>query len=235
MIVGKQILERELVLFGEEKQLKNSTYDLRIGRIFRIGNNAHKDDFLTEHYLKPREMVWVLSEEEFRMPETVTGLATLRTTYTRQGILAINVGIIDPLFEGPISTALINFSDRPRRVQVGEPFFRIAFFEHDDIREFHRKDERVDRDRYISDLELQCHSDFDESFLNIPNFDDQLYKKLLPTVWRGVREHRGVILSFIALLVVITAFLVSNDRIKISISYDPEPAKISGAQPVPSK
>jgi deoxycytidine triphosphate deaminase len=61
------------------------------------------------YFLEPREMVWVLSKEEFRMPANVTGLATLRTTFTKQGILALNVGIIDPLFEGPISTALITF------------------------------------------------------------------------------------------------------------------------------
>ena len=70
-------------------------------------------------------MVWVLSKEEFNLPNTVTGIATLRTTYTKQGILALNVGIIDPNFEGPISTVLINFSDRPRRIKVGESFFSV--------------------------------------------------------------------------------------------------------------
>ena len=37
-------------------------------------------------------MVWVLSKEEFALPKDVTGLATLRTTFTKQGILALNVG-----------------------------------------------------------------------------------------------------------------------------------------------
>ena len=136
MIVGKQILDRGLVAGGGEKNLKNSTYDLTVGEIVPIGNAAisrRQKHPTVSYFLDPREMVWVLSKEEFNIPATVTGLATLRTTFTKQGILALNVGIIDPFFQGPISTALINFSDRPRRISVGDKFFRIAFFEHDDV------------------------------------------------------------------------------------------------------
>jgi deoxycytidine triphosphate deaminase len=50
--------------------------------------------------LEPREMVWILSKEEFALPKDVTGFATLRTTFTKQGILALNVGIIDPFLTG---------------------------------------------------------------------------------------------------------------------------------------
>jgi deoxycytidine triphosphate deaminase len=117
MIVGKQILERGLVNGGCESNLKNSTFDLTIGEIVPIGKKAlqerRRNPNVPSVFLEPREMVWVLSREEFNMPADVTGFATLRTTFTKQGILALNVGIIDPLFKGPISTALINFSDRP--------------------------------------------------------------------------------------------------------------------------
>src|SRR5947209_3059299 len=140
MIVGKSILDRGLVTGGGTSNLKNSTYDLTVGEIVPIGKRAMKErqrNPTLSYFLDPREMVWVLSKEEFNIPATVTGLATLRTTFTKQGILALNVGIIDPFFQGPISTALINFSDQPRRIAVGDKFFRVAFFEHEDVTPHH--------------------------------------------------------------------------------------------------
>src|SRR5712691_5628323 len=118
-----------------------------------IGKKAirarRKDPIVSPYFLEPREMVWVLSKEEFDMPADVTGFATLRTTFTKQGILALNVGIIDPLFRGPISTALINFSDRPRAIRIGDKFFRIAFFPHSDVSAYHPKDENVESAEYV--------------------------------------------------------------------------------------
>jgi deoxycytidine triphosphate deaminase len=174
-IVGNSILDRGLVKGGGLPNLKNSTYDLTVGEIMPIGNTAvtkRRTSPRSSYFLEPREMVWVLSKEEFDMPATVTGLATLRTT--KLGILALNVGIIDPLFKGPISTALINFSDRPRRIAVGDKFFRVAFFEHDDVKAFNTQTESISKDNYVQWLETVSYSDFSRSFLNIPNFEVSL-------------------------------------------------------------
>src|SRR5271170_7949988 len=169
MIVGNDILSRGLVTGGTAENLKNSTFDLTVGEIIPIGKDAirtrglakrRREESLATHFLKPREMVWVLSKEEFALPKDVTGLATLRTSYTKQGILALNVGIIDPFFHGPISTALINFSDRARPIRVGEKFFRVAFFEHTDVTAHHARDESVERRAYRRDLETVSYSDF---------------------------------------------------------------------------
>ncbi len=181
MIVGQKILDLGLVKDGSSQNLKHSTYDLTIGEIVPIGKEAvrgrQKEAALSAYFLEPREMVWVLSREEFQMPADVTGLATLRTTLTKAGILALNVGIVDPLFEGPISTALINFSDRPRRIGVGDKFFRVAFFSHDDVTEFHAALENTTRDNYLKDLEVASYADFSKNFLNVPEFNDSFYKE----------------------------------------------------------
>ena len=82
------------------------------------------------------------------MPGTVSGFATLRTTFTKLGILALNVGIIDPFFKGPISTALINFSDRPREIRVGDKFFRVQLGPFADIKEAEAMRSRLVNDGY---------------------------------------------------------------------------------------
>jgi deoxycytidine triphosphate deaminase len=198
MIVGQKLLDEKLVKGGRDANLKHSTYDLTVGDIIPIGKKAirkrQKDPGATSpYYLEPREMVWVLSKEEFEMPATVTGLATLRTSYTKDGILALNVGIIDPLYRGPVSTALINFSDRPRRIAVGDRFFRVAFFKHDDVTAYHKHDESIDRPTYLKNLEQTSYSDFSPSFLNIPAFDDEYYtKKFWSVMFYGFIRNKSV-------------------------------------------
>jgi deoxycytidine triphosphate deaminase len=215
MIAGRQILERGLVTGGGESNLKNSTFDLTVGEIVPIGKKAirerRRNPIVSRVFLEPREMVWVLSKEEFNMPGDVTGFATLRTTFTKQGILALNVGIIDPLFKGPISTALINFSDRPREIRLGDKFFRIAFFPHSDVSAFHQKDENVDRAEYIRSLENVSYADFSPSFLNIPKFDDEFYfKKFWSMVWVGFTRTKWISIPLLALFLLVAWYLLQS-------------------------
>jgi deoxycytidine triphosphate deaminase len=215
MIVGKQILERGLVTGGTEANLKNSTFDLTVGEIVPIGKKAirarRKDPLMRAVFLEPREMVWVLSKEEFNMPADVTGFATLRTTFTKQGILALNVGIIDPLFKGPISTALINFSDRPREIRLGDKFFRVAFLPHADVSDFHAKDENVDRSEYVKYLENISYADFSPSFLNIPKFDDDYYfSKFWSLVWQGITRRKVVSVPILVLIGLVFWYLLDS-------------------------
>ena len=44
-----------------------------------------------------------------KLPHEITGHALLKNELYRKGVLAINIGVIDPGFEGPLSSILINF------------------------------------------------------------------------------------------------------------------------------
>ncbi len=180
LLVGQDILERELIKNASPDNLKNSTYDLTIGDIVPVGSSAvkqrRKNGAAERYFIHPREMVLVLSKETFNLPATVTGHANLRTTFTKDGLLALNVGIIDPFFSGPISTALLNFSDRPVEIHVGQKFFRVLFFEHDDISEFKPiKDESLQSGQYLIELEKKAFSEFPKTYLNVPADDSEFY------------------------------------------------------------
>lgn len=215
MIVGQKILDQGLVVNGARECLKNSTYDLTIGEIFPMGKVAARKRTKGErpqaHYLEPREMIWVLSKEEFCMPLTVTGLATLRTSLTKQGLLALNVGIIDPGFSGPISTALINFSDRPRRIAVGDKFFRVIFFEHDDVQSFNKHSENTEKSKYGNEIENSAYSEFSKNFLNVPDFDDDFYyKRFWSIVWSGLTRNYYVTTIITIFFVLLLWFFIEE-------------------------
>ena len=211
MIVGKAILERNLIKFSDHGRLKNSTFDLTIGDIVPIGKDGiklrRKPGGLDSYILDPREMVWILSKEEFNLPSNVTGIATLRTTFTQQGMLALNVGIIDPHFQGPISTALINFSDVRREIRVGEAFFRVVFIEHEDV-SVHRpeRSESRQRDEYLRHLEqTSLENDFPQNFLAVPKLTDEYYGDVFGRmVWGWLKRNWK---KSVAISVVVVVFL----------------------------
>jgi deoxycytidine triphosphate deaminase len=107
LVLGEDILGIPLLDGADSNNLKHTTYDLTIGDIFPVGKQGYKERKNGEvgrYAIAPREAVWILSKEEFRLPSTVTGVATLRTSFTKQGLVAFNVGIIDPHYNGPVST-----------------------------------------------------------------------------------------------------------------------------------
>jgi len=215
LIVGKDILSRGLLECADEQHLKNSTYDLTIGDIFAVGpanvKRRRKDGPEKRYFIGPREMVFVLSKERFALPSNVTGVATLRTTFTKDGLLALNVGIIDPLFSGPISTALLNFSDRPVEIFVGQKFFRVLFLEHDDVAAFSpANSESVEQQIYIRELEKKAYSEFPKTYLNVPSSDDEFYYRNFWNMLRaGLTYGWGgkIVSGFIVLLL---WYLISN-------------------------
>lgn len=178
LIVGRQILQRELLRNAKEHNLKNSSYDLCVGKIVPVGHTGgpiSTDD--PEHYmLQPQEMVLVLSHEEFALPATVTGVATLRTSLTKDGILALNVGIIDPFYKGPISASLINFSSKAKGIKRGDKFFRVIFFEHGDVTDYRPTiDESTNKDIYLRSMREAGASTFPKSYLNTALDHKQFY------------------------------------------------------------
>lgn len=101
-----------------------------------------------------------------RWPKEITGHALLKNELCRKGVLAINIGVIDPGFEGPISSILINFGRRDFIVKKGSPFLRISF---------HRcpaspkadKSSKYTREQYISNVRDEVAAYMPSTFLNM--------------------------------------------------------------------
>jgi deoxycytidine triphosphate deaminase len=108
---------------------RGTSFDLSIGTIYDHEGKLVAGDFK----LDPGQMVQVVSAEIFNLPETVTGHVTYKTTLTKQGIWALTIGIVDPGWNGPVTTSLLNFSKVPYLLKGGDAFLRVSLFEHPPI------------------------------------------------------------------------------------------------------
>ncbi|MCL4843787.1 MAG: hypothetical protein KJZ79_18195 [Bryobacteraceae bacterium] len=86
---------------------------------FELGENGF--------VLEPQGMVRVVSTELIRMPPGVIGYALVKNALSNRCILAINIGIIDPGYTGPISSTLINFGKDRFLLKRDSAFLRLTF------------------------------------------------------------------------------------------------------------
>lgn len=123
MILSKNnILSRKIISGGEDVRYRGSSYDLSILKLITADSKV-EDEFL----LQPQGMVKVVSAEVLNLPVDVMGYVFVKTSLCNEGVLALNIGIVDPGFNGPLQSVLINFGKSPIRLSVGSVFSRITF------------------------------------------------------------------------------------------------------------
>lgn len=204
-----------------------TTYDATVGEIISDGVKITENKFR----LPSRGIVWVVSNENFKLPDNVTGLATLRTTWTHGGVLALNLGILDPNYDGPLGTALVNFGNKDFIVTKNQPFFRVLFHRHTPTT---ASVTAADRDDYV--LQTMERSERTSStFLNISALAQEVHEEIFQSPrWVGRVTQLGLILSLFALLVAVIAIFfpiaygISTDAISSKIEMQQLERDLSG-------
>jgi deoxycytidine triphosphate deaminase len=201
ILTSDQIEEFGIVSTPVDNGKRATTYDATVGEIILRGNPVKGN----EYKIPNRGMIWVISNETFKLPNNVTGLATLRTTWTHKGILALNVGIIDPGYNGPLATALVNFGEKTFSVKKGDPFFRILFHFHNAVTVNPHMNLP---EKYSRDISDRSHN-FSNSFLNISSLAKEVAEQITSTPrWAGILVALGMIIAIFSVVVAIYATCV---------------------------
>lgn len=160
-IIAAGDLEPEKFLIGGAPKAQGSSIDLTIGHIFDDQGNEVQGIFV----LKPGEIVQVASAETFSLPANVTGHVTYKTSLTQDGIWALTVGIVDPGWDGPISTTLLNFGVSQYPISAGDAFLRVTLFEHEAVSEGKLRKAKP-RATYLNEVKKRAATRFSKTFLN---------------------------------------------------------------------
>jgi deoxycytidine triphosphate deaminase len=128
MLSGDEIKQLALIQNDNPNSYRAASYDLTVGRIIAPEQDrVRADEAFT---IPPQGMVEVISAERVKLPPNVAGYTLLKNSLSNQGILAISIGIVDPLYEGLMSSTLINFSRSPVTLRPGDAFLRVTFHEY---------------------------------------------------------------------------------------------------------
>jgi len=121
-LTGRESINRKLIGGSCALEPRSASYDLRIGKII-IDGVVHTSDVQIE----PQQMFIIVSRETVSVPAGSVGYAMPKTGLCNKGILALNTGIIDPGYNGPLSTTAINFDKSPYLLGPGDAFLRVVF------------------------------------------------------------------------------------------------------------
>lgn len=192
LLSGEEIKTLGLVQDSTDDNLyRASTYDLSVGEIIPAGHWSGG----TEYKVPSGGTIRVVSKESLKLPKGITGHALLKNELYRKGVLAINIGVIDPGFEGPISSTLINFGRGDFVVKTGGPFLCISF---------HRclespkatKSSKYTREQYISNVKDEVAAYMAPTFLNM----EEATKKAAEKAFVSFREGLVVWATLVAVL-----------------------------------
>jgi deoxycytidine triphosphate deaminase len=162
----EEIKEKNLFEDGTyvDSSFRNSDYYLTIDRIIIIGEeNSDKDCY----EIPPQGLVVAISKEIFNLPENIIGYTTVKNSLSVKGLLAINVGLVDPLYNGPISSALINFGKAPILIRKKDPFLRMTFHQFNKPQKPINTPINKSKKQYLEEKINSTMAFFDNTFLSL--------------------------------------------------------------------
>ncbi|MEQ9229721.1 MAG: hypothetical protein RIF46_03505 [Cyclobacteriaceae bacterium] len=184
---------------SDKNSFGTATYDLRVGKIIDMDGNEHVDSVS----IPSQGMVVVISKETVKIPETKLGYATVKTRLAQEGIMTNNIGIIDPGYEGLLSSVIINFGVEPYSVRINDSFLRLSFH---DIEGLDPKDDIIPLKYdvpivdYVKRRKEQARDKLGVNFMNYQNWVD----RASADVYRRIRRNFGLI--FGSLITIATVF-----------------------------
>ena len=182
-----------------------ASYDVRVGTILAVESDGRSR--LSEAnfcVVPPQGMVEVISLETIKVPENVAGYASVLTRLSRRGLLALNTGIIDPSYEGPVSAVMVNFGKTAFSLSSGDSFLRLSFHQCTVPDKF-EPIRRVDREEFLRERKKEAGERFSESFLDIAAHIDEIAKGAF---WRYLGRAAALV-ALVALMVTLVTWGVT--------------------------
>ncbi|TIW75335.1 MAG: hypothetical protein E5V58_02015 [Mesorhizobium sp.] len=220
MLTGQAIRERGIIERASDSCYRYASYDLRIGELIQPDGNV-----VLDYVLPPRGIVEVISRERVAVPDDLVGTAMVKTSLCNDGILALGIGVIDPGWDGQISSYLINFGKNPRHLGAGDVFLRATFQRLDGPLPIVQRVSKTDVE--IRDLRRKATvGGIGTSFLNLAEELDKLSREHENKRWLTALTY----VSIMALILTILAFFMT--WFSSGLAGKPQNRSVEQSQPV---
>lgn len=184
----------------------------KVGQILTIGEIVnHKGESVDSLMLEPQGIAHLVSNECVHLPPDVCGLAHVLTRLCNDGLLTLNIGVIDPGWKNRLSTPILNFSSEKRLLQKDDKFIRLTFhrihFEAGaNMPECSHRSANMSEGEYGRGVRARSVANFGKNFLNIKRLVGQASKKENDRLRETMLKYLPIAafsLAFFALLVTI--------------------------------
>ncbi len=126
----------ELVVDGNPARAVGSSYEFRAGRVLECGpedSQPEIHDWRSAvaqprlHAIDPGEMAWVQTAESVKLPVDVCAFWWQTNALSRQGLMLVNMSMVEPGYEGPLACLFVNFGRRPVEISSRTTIAKLVF------------------------------------------------------------------------------------------------------------
>lgn len=165
-----------------------------------------------KYSIPPQGMVLAVSTEILSIDgKNFLGYTTIKNSLSRQGVWALNIGLVDSNWNGPISSVLINFGKQPFELVIGDPFLRMTFHRYDPLNKAFIEEHKVDLEKrynydlikYTKERKGEFRLTMDEKFLMLGALSEDLEKSIKESIFKQVATMAWMFTAasvFVALL-----------------------------------
>jgi deoxycytidine triphosphate deaminase len=211
MLNSTQIVDRSLISQEfDQAALHGAGYDLRISKLMIKDEKGELQQYTDDINLKPQGIVAVISKEWITLPKDICAYAHVKTSLSREGVLAINAGVVDPGWSGPLSSVLLNFGESTYCLRSGDTFIRLTFHKVPDS-ELSVQSPRS-REEYEESIKIKFKKRLTSSFMNI----DDAAKLGAEKLRANLRLTLFVYIPLAALMLAGLTFLVNFGTLKLA-------------------
>lgn len=188
------VLDEDRTRLDESQFTNKSSFDLEFKTILTLDEKDHSiisSDSIEN--LKPQQCAYLVSKQFIRIPKGYIAYVFLKNRMCQRGLLALNTGIIDQDYYGPISTLVINLSKKhaaiPNEIYPSDrSFFRVVFHKFDSNNTSDTSSEILENtlifpesyhsyDQYLGGCKSKLR-DYPENFLNTAALEDRLQNEI---------------------------------------------------------
>ncbi|ALS97174.1 dCTP deaminase domain-containing protein [Lacimicrobium alkaliphilum] len=178
-----------------------------------------------KYIIRPQETVCVISRERVVVPENHVAYVFLKNRLSQMGLFSFNTGIIDPGFDGPVSTVMTNLSRESIELsnnQDNHLFFRVVFHKMTNSGELTNSEKRKYSYRKYKEYRISDLKKFPYHFLDPSKIKAEVDKSLTDKAG-FISNRKFAIISFIFAafltilpIVVSVAIQVTNDKFQVN-------------------
>jgi deoxycytidine triphosphate deaminase len=194
-----------------EHAFRDAGYDLRIDTLIAKMDDGSVEKHTDDFDLPPQGIAAVTSREIIRLPPDVCAFASVKTSLCRDGVLAINIGIVDPGWDGPISSTLLNFGKYNRPLKSGDAFLRLTFHMLRPPAQPTRI-ARINHKVYEEDIERKVKKRLAASFMDFDRAAEKASQRFVTDLRNALLKY----LPFAALLLALLTFFLNYGVLSIA-------------------
>lgn len=197
--------KKGLIVLFESKNLINCRYNLRAGKAFlpKTGEELETGSVggwrqfkKRDHWVvEPSETLVIMTTEKIKIPPNMYATYSQLNRLARKGLMLVNVSIIEPGYEGPLSCFLVNFSKDSVTLYPNDDVAKICFHTLSKVPDDPQK-VTLGQNSYKRKL-IESAKSYPKSFMDIGGIEERIVDRATKNVRRSITIG-GI---FIAILV----------------------------------